>query len=73
MSAVIRKKLIYPDLKQTIKKFLKCCLTKHTLIEDKASGQSVIQDLKLIGYTNIKFTKPRLNKVIRFTSAMDLF
>ena len=70
---MIRKKLAYPDLKQTIEKFAKRYLPKHILVEDKASGQSIIQDLKFIGYTNIKPIKPRLDKVTRFASVVDLF
>lgn len=71
--SMIRKKLAYPDLKQTIEKFAKRYLPKHILIEDKASGQSIIQDLRLAEYTNIKPIKPKLDKVTRFASVIDMF
>lgn len=71
--SMIRKKLAYPELKNTIEKFADRYLPKYILIEDKASGQSIIQDLKCIGYTNIKPIKPKLDKVTRFASVVDLF
>lgn len=71
--SMIRKKLAYPDLKQTIEKFAKRYLPKHILVEDKASGQSIIQDLKLVGYVNIKPIRPKFDKVTRFASVVDLF
>ena len=45
----------------------------NILIEDKASGQSIIQDLQRLDYTNIKPIKPKLDKVTRFASVVDLF
>ena len=36
------------------------------LIEDKASGQSLIQDLKLENNFNIIPTRPKLDKITRF-------
>jgi predicted phage terminase large subunit-like protein len=71
--SMIRKKLAYPDLKLTIEKFSKRFFPKYILIEDKASGQSIIQDLQYLGYTNIKPIKPRLDKVTRFAATIDLF
>jgi predicted phage terminase large subunit-like protein len=71
--SMIRKKLAYPDLKNTIEKFAKRFSPKHILIEDKASGQSIIQDLQRLDYTNIKPIKPKLDKVTRFASVVDLF
>ena len=58
-------------MKQTIEKFAKRYSPKHILIEDKASGQSIIQDLRRIDYTNIKPIKPKLDKVTRFASVID--
>ncbi len=43
------------------------------MIEDKASGQSLIQDLKLDGYANIFPIKPKLDKVTRFASVTICF
>ena len=63
----------YPDLKQEIEKFAGKFKPKHLLIEDKASGQSIIQDLKLLGYNNIVAIKPKLDKVTRFASIVAIF
>ncbi len=71
--ALIRKKMSYPDLKKEIEKFNNRFNPKHLLIEDKASGQSIIQDLKLSGYNNIKAIKPKLDKVTRFAAITPIF
>jgi predicted phage terminase large subunit-like protein len=71
--SMIRKKLAYPELKQTIEKFSKRFSPKYILIEDKASGQSIIQDLQYLDYTNIKPIRPKLDKVTRFAATIDLF
>ncbi|MDG1437253.1 MAG: phage terminase large subunit [Rickettsiaceae bacterium] len=71
--AIIRKKMSYPDLKLAIEKWSDKFRPKHLLIEDKASGQSVIQDLKLLGYHNIRPIKPKLDKVTRFASVVTIF
>lgn len=71
--AMIRKKLTYPDLKMTIENFANKFLPKYLLIEDKASGQSIIQDLKLSNRNNIVPIKPKLDKVTRFASVVPIF
>ncbi len=71
--SMIRKKLAYPDLKHNIERFAKRFSPKYILIEDKASGQSIIQDLQFLDYTNIKAIKPKIDKVTRFASIIDLF
>ena len=47
---------------------------KFILIEDKASGQQLIQDIGFLG-GNIRVIgiKPRFDKVIRFASVVPLF
>jgi predicted phage terminase large subunit-like protein len=71
--AMIRKKLTYPDLKTTIEEFADKFRPKYLLIEDKASGQSIIQDLKLTNRNNIVPIKPKLDKVTRFASVVSIF
>ena len=44
--SVFRQKLIYPDLKRAAINMAKSWIPDVVLIEDKASGQSLIQDLK---------------------------
>jgi predicted phage terminase large subunit-like protein len=70
---MIRKKLTYSDLKNEIEKQICKYKPRFVLIEDKASGQSLIQDLKSAGYTNIKAIKPSLDKITRFASIIHLF
>ena len=71
--AMVRRKMSYPDLKKEIEKQATKFKPRHLLIEDKASGQSVIQDLKLAGYNNITPIKPKLDKVTRFASIIAIF
>ncbi|MDP4709153.1 MAG: phage terminase large subunit [Rickettsiaceae bacterium] len=71
--AMIRKKMSYPELKIEIEQFANKFKPRHLLIEDKASGQSVIQDLKLSGHPNIRAINPKLDKVTRFASIVTLF
>ena len=71
--SMVRKKMSYPDLKREIEKQAEKYKPRHLLIEDKASGQSVIQDLKLSGYNNITAIKPKLDKVTRFASIVSIF
>ncbi|HJK87498.1 MAG TPA: phage terminase large subunit [Candidatus Megaira endosymbiont of Hartmannula sinica] len=65
---LIRKKMSYPDLKNTQKKLLELYKPKITIIEDKASGSPLIQDLKNEGYSNIYPFKPKYDKITRFAS-----
>ena len=70
---LIRKKLIYSDLKNEVEKQIHKYKPRFVLIEDKASGQSLIQDLKLLGFKNIKAIKPSLDKLTRFASIIHFF
>ena len=70
---MIRKKLTYSDLKNEIHKQIHKYKPRFVLIEDKASGQSLIQDLKISGFNNIKAIKPSLDKITRFASVIHLF
>lgn len=71
--AMLRHKLTYPELKDQVIKLSKKYLPKVILIEDKASGQQIIQDLKVEGFTNIVPIKPLLDKVTRFAATVALF
>lgn len=71
--SMIRKKQSYPDLRLEIEKQASKFFPRHLLIEDKGSGQSLIQDLKLSGYNNIIPIKPKLDKVTRFASVVSIF
>lgn len=71
--SLFRQKLTYPELKNKVDKLAKRYNPKSILIEDKASGQQVIQDLRLDGMANIIAIKPRLDKITRFASIVSLF
>ena len=70
---MIRQKLAYSDLKNDIEKQIYKYKPRFVLIEDKASGQSLIQDLKLAGFSNIKAIKPSVDKITRFASVTCFF
>jgi predicted phage terminase large subunit-like protein len=70
---MIRKKLIYSALKNELEKQINKYNPRFVLIEDKASGQPLIQDLKLAGFTNIRAIKPTLDKVTRFAAIIHFF
>ncbi len=70
---MIRKKFVYSCLKNEIEKQINKYVPKFVLIEDKASGQQIIQDLKFSGFKNIKAIRPTLDKLTRFASVTHLF
>lgn len=47
--SMFRKKMQYPELKNQTLKLINRYKPRHTIIEDKASGQSLIQDLRREG------------------------
>ncbi|WP_341752886.1 MULTISPECIES: phage terminase large subunit [unclassified Candidatus Tisiphia] len=71
--SMFRQKVTYPELKGQVEKLAKKYCPRYILIEDKASGQQVIQDLRLDGIVNIVAIKPRLDKITRFSSVLALF
>jgi len=70
---MLREKLTYPELKLETQRLAKKYCPRFLLIEDKASGQSIIQDLKSDGFNNITPIKPKFDKITRFTSVISLF
>ncbi len=71
--AMFRNKLSYPELKKKAEELARQYPSKFLLIEDKSSGQQLIQDLQLNGYNNIEAIKPKLDKITRFASVAPLF
>jgi predicted phage terminase large subunit-like protein len=69
----LKEKFAYPDLKRKIIDFLKLYNTKYLCIEDKSSGQSIIQDLRNEGFSNIIPIKPKGDKITRFASIVPYF
>lgn len=72
--SLVRKKINYPELKNLTEKLANEYKPRFILIEDKASGQQLIQDLGFLE-DNIRVIgiKPRLDKVTRFASVVPLF
>jgi predicted phage terminase large subunit-like protein len=73
LTNLFRAKLAYPDLKKQVIKLAKQYSPKFISIEDKASGQSIIQDLRNEGYINVIPIKPKLDKITRFASIVPYF
>ena len=71
--SMLRAKLTYPDLKKNIEQLAGKYQPKFILIEDRASGQQIIQDFKFNGFKNIIAIKPKLDKVTRFASIVPMF
>jgi predicted phage terminase large subunit-like protein len=70
---MIRSRMSYPELKSTALRLNSKYKPRVILIEDKASGQSLIQDLRSEGMGNIMPQKPKLDKITRFASTIPLF
>ncbi|MES2214890.1 MAG: phage terminase large subunit [Pseudomonadota bacterium] len=70
---IFRKRMAYPELKNAAEKLRTQYNPRLILIEDKASGQSLIQDLRICGVMNIVPIKPKLDKVTRFAAVVPLF
>ncbi len=67
------QKLEYSYLKDSVLGLAKKWLPDIILIEDKASGQSLIQDLKLEKVYNIIPQKPKVDKITRFALVIPFF
>lgn len=70
---LIRKKMEFPELQEAAKNFALKWKPNLILIEDKASGQSLIQTLKKLIITPIIPVKPKNDKVSRFAKHTPKF
>jgi predicted phage terminase large subunit-like protein len=70
---VVRKWLEYPELKREATQLIKMYNPTAILIEDKSSGQSLIQDLKREMIKNIIAIKVTRDKITRFASVTPFF
>ncbi|XVN40508.1 MAG: phage terminase large subunit [Rickettsia endosymbiont of Argas persicus] len=72
--SLARKRINYPELKNLTEKLANQFKPKFILIEDKASGQQLIQDIGNLGDSiRVIGIKPKLDKVTRFASVVPLF
>jgi len=62
---VFRKRLGYPDLKRAVRDQAEAFGTETILIEDKASGTRLIQELVSDGMHSIKKYEPTMDKIMR--------
>src|SRR5882762_4405269 len=62
---VLRKQLEYPDLKRAVRQQQQCHSASVVLIEDKASGTQLIQELIMEGFSAVTRYQPDGDKVMR--------
>jgi predicted phage terminase large subunit-like protein len=72
---VFRKRLIYPDLKRAVMDLKKQFNPSSIIIEDKASGTQLIQDIKADGISTVKGVEPLsgMDKVMRLNAKTPMF
>ena len=70
---LLAQKLEYNYLKDNVIKMHHKWQPKLILIEDKASGQQLIQELKLAKIYNIVPQKPKIDKITRFALVLPFF
>lgn len=68
---VVRKRMDYPTLKRTV---FACCRygSDYILIEEKASGEQLIPELRAMGLRNVIAHRPIKDKVMRLSSVSAL-
>ncbi|MDX6713173.1 MAG: hypothetical protein QOH96_4189 [Blastocatellia bacterium] len=65
---VYRKRVSYPDLKRAVREQAEAFSAKTILIEDKASGTQLIQDLVSEGVHSVQRYEPVMEKIMRMHS-----
>lgn len=65
---VYRRRLEYPDLRRAVRDMATAFKVKNILVEDKASGTQLIQDLIADGIHGVTRYQPTLEKIIRMHS-----
>jgi predicted phage terminase large subunit-like protein len=65
---VLRERLNYPDLRRTVKQMAESYGARNILIEDRASGTQLIQDLTADGVHGVTRYQPKMEKVMRMHS-----
>lgn len=65
---VFRRKLNYPELKRAVRDQAEMFKATLVLVEDKASGTQLIQELVKEGLSIVKPVKPEVDKIMRFNA-----
>ena len=66
---VLRKRLEYPELKRLVRSHAEAFSARNVLIEDKASGTQLIQEMRKDGFHSVTGYCNSLDKVMRMRSA----
>lgn len=69
---VFRKRLGYPELKRAVREQFEAFGAKPVVVEDKASGTQLIQELVSEGIYAIKKYEPKLDKTMRMHSVTSM-
>jgi predicted phage terminase large subunit-like protein len=70
---VMRRRMNFPDLKRAVMELIREYRPDIVLIEDKASGTQLIQELRHGGISSIKEVKPESNKIMRMNAQTGAF
>ena len=70
---VLRRRMNFPDLKRAVGDLIREYRPGIVLIEDKASGTQLIQELRNSGIASIREVKPESNKVMRMHAQTGAF
>lgn len=70
---VLRERMEFPQLKRAVVDQIERFAPGTVLIEDKASGIQLIQELRAVGHSIIKAIKPEGNKVMRLNAQTPAF
>jgi len=62
---VLRKRVEYPELKRLVRDHAQLFNAATVIIEDKASGQQLIQELRYEGFARIEPFEPKSDKIVR--------
>jgi predicted phage terminase large subunit-like protein len=68
---VLRKRLEYPDLKRAVREQARRFKPATILIEDKAAGTQLIQELIREGTCGVKRYEPKTEKILRMHAVTD--
>ena len=68
---VLRRRMEYPELKRTVAEQARIHCAKVLLIEDKASGTQLIQDLIHDGVRGVTRYTPKMEKILRLHSVTN--
>jgi len=70
---LLRERLLYPDLKRCVYSQAKEWSANAVVIEDKASGTQLLQDLKREGFTLVKPYSTPADKTMRLVGVSGIF